>query len=1226
MLIKDIFAKDINRDIRGVIKIGQEADNIKKQELEEYVVTDELQQHFAKFFEAYVNSINHPTDATGVWISGFFGSGKSHFLKILSYLLKNEMVSGKRPIDYFRDDHKIKSEHTLEMIEQAEHVPTDVILFNIDAKADANADKDKTAILNVFLRVFNEQLGYDSNPVVADMERWLDNRGQYQAFKDAFYKVSHSHWTEVRNNFSFMKNSVKKALVDSGAMDEANAADYLANMNEFRISPEDFAGMVNKYLEDRGNDHHIIFMADEVGQFIGDNGDRMLNLQTIVEQLQTQCNGRAWVVVTSQQQMDEVTANFTNQKREDLSKIQGRFNTMINMSSANANEVIQKRLLEKKAIAEEALTDIFEENKYGINNQISFSDQVSRRKFDSADDFVTNYPFVPYQFDLLKDVLGAVRKHGAEGKHMSDGERSMLATFQAATKKYEDEEIGVLVPFSAFFRGMYEFLSHDHQVVFAKAQGNEAVCPDGNQDSFTMQVLEILFMVKYLDSFPATIENITTLLIDDVNKSREAVTKNVQESLETLVDQRYIQKNVDTYEFLTDKEQDINETISSYDVEDTRIVQRISEYLLSKLNITYTPKRMGNSYNFKFNVIIDDLVQGRANTEQSLRIYTPLNPSDKERYILSAQSGNEVVLVLPDDNRYIDAFRREEQIVMYLHHSANETNNQEKAIRLGKADEHQKLKQAAEEALENDLNDAVIYVMSDVLDDHTDINNRLNQAYEEVIGTSYRNLRYLTAVKSYDDIVQLLADGGANETLLDDNKQAVEVVVQYIRQKNGTPSMQNLREHFAKIPFGYNNEDTAWLVAKAFVDGKIRLLINNEVITLDTAKSNPRMVADNLTKNRDVKKLTIQIVREIPEKQKKAARDYVYDVLEKKSLLSARSKSTEELASDIARYTKLKIEELKGYQNFFGPEVNNAGEAVIDEGISMLQRIANSNDDSDRLYTLLAENIDDLEDWVDDMNDYGIKEFYSPNNRNRQDIWRRSLDYLKKYQDAQEFIEPQNPVCHTAEMIKDNLNQSNLSIVVPKLKDLNTQFVNDFSKLIDDLYQGYQKHSKDSRAALEQRLNDANFPAVENQKIEQQIEYKFNDHDKKAAQYSNEGYYTLLNNQVQLLDKSVAELNQLIDQTSQRLTAEAERAKRAKEQAQAERAEQEHTGSQEEVEIVQPVVVPKVKRTKLVDMSKLETSQWRITNEEDLDRYLGNLKSKLQEILKDNDIVNVDFK
>jgi hypothetical protein len=227
----------------------------------------------------------------------------------------------------------------------------------------------------------------------------------------------------------------------------------------------------------------------------------MLNLQGIVEQLGVECQGRAWVIVTSQQQMDEVTTKFDKQDRDDFSKIQGRFNTMITMSSANADEVIQKRLLDKTPRAMETLTDVFNENEHNINNKIDFSDRIERMKFNDADSFVTNYPFVPYQFKLLKDVLRVVRKHGAEGKHMSDGERSMLATFQEATRRYEHDEVGKLVPFNAFFHGMQEFLSHDHQVVFAHARSDELLNPSDEAENINLQVLQVLFMVKYLDDF-----------------------------------------------------------------------------------------------------------------------------------------------------------------------------------------------------------------------------------------------------------------------------------------------------------------------------------------------------------------------------------------------------------------------------------------------------------------------------------------------------------------------------------------------------------------------------------------------------------------------------------------------------------------------------------------------------------------------------------------------------
>ena len=113
MIIKNMFSKPIDRDIKGVIKVGQDDDANIKQELEEYVVTRELQKHFSDFFASYKRGITGNTDKMGVWISGFFGSGKSHFLKILSYLLENKEVGGKKAIDYFVDDNKISDQMVL---------------------------------------------------------------------------------------------------------------------------------------------------------------------------------------------------------------------------------------------------------------------------------------------------------------------------------------------------------------------------------------------------------------------------------------------------------------------------------------------------------------------------------------------------------------------------------------------------------------------------------------------------------------------------------------------------------------------------------------------------------------------------------------------------------------------------------------------------------------------------------------------------------------------------------------------------------------------------------------------------------------------------------------------------------------------------------------------------------------------------------------------------------
>lgn len=194
MQIRDMFAKPIDRDLQGVIIVGQsEAENV-AQELEEYVVTRELQKHFADFFAAYKTGIEGDTSKTGVWISGFFGSGKSHFLKILSYLLANQKVGGKRAIDYFIDDHKILDPAVLADMQLAADISADVVLFNIDSKSDGGSKQNKDAIVNVFLKVFHEMQGFcGAMPFLADLERRLSDEGRFEEFKKKFEEIGRAH-------------------------------------------------------------------------------------------------------------------------------------------------------------------------------------------------------------------------------------------------------------------------------------------------------------------------------------------------------------------------------------------------------------------------------------------------------------------------------------------------------------------------------------------------------------------------------------------------------------------------------------------------------------------------------------------------------------------------------------------------------------------------------------------------------------------------------------------------------------------------------------------------------------------------------------------------------------------------------------------------------------------------------------------------------------------------
>lgn len=209
MKLEHIYKADINRDINGVIKVAQNDEKSIKQELSEYIITKELRKHFNTFFTNYEKALSVPTDKIGVWISGFFGSGKSHFLKMLSYLLSNPVVAGKHAVDYFAD--KFDDPMMLAQIEHCAVVPTDTILFNIDSKSPLN--KDKTAILRVFAKVFYEHLGFYGNDLkVAKLEQFISKSGKMEQFKQAFAEINGESWESTRDSFAFFEDDMMSAF------------------------------------------------------------------------------------------------------------------------------------------------------------------------------------------------------------------------------------------------------------------------------------------------------------------------------------------------------------------------------------------------------------------------------------------------------------------------------------------------------------------------------------------------------------------------------------------------------------------------------------------------------------------------------------------------------------------------------------------------------------------------------------------------------------------------------------------------------------------------------------------------------------------------------------------------------------------------------------------------------------------------------------------------------
>ena len=244
MKLGKMFHKEVDRDIKGVIKIGQDDDANVYQELEEYVVTRELGRHFSTFFDAYREGINTHTDKMGVWISGFFGSGKSHFLKILSYLLENKEVKGKNAISYF--DDKIEDATVLADMKAAGDVSADVILFNIDSKSDSVSKTNKELIVKVFNKVFNEMQGFSGSlPWLAELEAQMLKEGSYGDFKTRFQELAGNSWIDAREDFYFEEDNIVKALADTTKISIEAARNWYNKAEEnYSLSIEMFANKV----------------------------------------------------------------------------------------------------------------------------------------------------------------------------------------------------------------------------------------------------------------------------------------------------------------------------------------------------------------------------------------------------------------------------------------------------------------------------------------------------------------------------------------------------------------------------------------------------------------------------------------------------------------------------------------------------------------------------------------------------------------------------------------------------------------------------------------------------------------------------------------------------------------------------------------------------------------------------------------------------------------------
>ena len=617
MKVKELFDRDITRHIDpAVVVSGVKHIN---QEIDEYIFTagdHGVTKNIYKFLNSLVNDSDKKT---GVWINGYYGSGKSHFIKYLHYLLNPDFKERafKNYSNAVKEGGAFGESVTIGDLtilkKKLDGYSVEEILFNIDAVSKHDDSKDR--ITRVLLKQLNKFRGYNSVNIALALflEKVLDDAGKFEEFKKEIENLGGSAWTDGKNITRYIHSYLDQVLdVAKGlipALDKHSLRDSITKAEEYTI--DSLIDELKDYIANKGEKYRLIFLLDEVSQYIGDDTTLLLNLQTIVENV-GELDDNVWIVCTAQQELQNLVDN-TGNSTHDFGKILGRFETKISLDSQDAAFITKKRLLEKDSTSIGVLNDFYKANKGDIENQFVFEHDWYQN-FADKEDFVLTYPFVPYQFRLISDVFQSFSNSGYVGEGVRNTERSILGITHFSANLIKDEELGYFAPFDTFFNEQLR----DNLTLFARNILDRAYnIQEVRNDDFARRVVNIVFMISNLGesqsvNFPANVENISILLMDSISLKKQDLLAKVQTVLNVLVTKNIIQVSEGKYRFLQEDEIEVANLIANTTVIGDDKLDYVFTNILEK--IIKSKSKMGEAdlanRKIKINVSIDDKVYG----------------------------------------------------------------------------------------------------------------------------------------------------------------------------------------------------------------------------------------------------------------------------------------------------------------------------------------------------------------------------------------------------------------------------------------------------------------------------------------------------------------------------------------------------------------------------------------------------------------------------------------
>lgn len=556
MLIRDTLRRDLSRKIEEIVKVDQTDEVVVHEELSEYVVTPSIRDYYLRVLTAIAEAPKTLSEGVGIWVSGFFGSGKSSFAKNLGYVLENQTVAGEPAAEIFKqrvDDPRvanlIDSIHT--------RFPVKVIMF--DVQSDRSLGPERRSIAHYMYRVLLRELDYAEDFDLAELEITLEADGNLEEFCDRVEKRYKQPW-RLRRKMA-LKMSEASAILSE--MDPATypSADSWAKARagkSIEATPRLVVERSYDLVARRLPGHALIYIIDEVGQYIARSSDRIEDVRSVVELLGKEGRNRVrakkavspvWFVATSQERLDEVISAMGGDVRIQMAKVQDRFPIRVDLSPADIREIVVKRVLEKKPEHVAAITELYSKTEGSLKTHAALERTRRPQEFE-PDSFAEFHPYLPHHIDLSIDIVSGIRHQPGADRTIGGATRTIIKqAYEILVNdrtRLADEPVGTLVTLDKLFELLEPSVGTDIRKDVNDVGKKFAEAP------WCSKVIRAVVLLSFVKNLPCTARNIAALLYPNVEAPSPL--PDVEQAIKKLTEAQHLQDSEDGYKLLTAQE------------------------------------------------------------------------------------------------------------------------------------------------------------------------------------------------------------------------------------------------------------------------------------------------------------------------------------------------------------------------------------------------------------------------------------------------------------------------------------------------------------------------------------------------------------------------------------------------------------------------------------------------------------------------------------------------